>query len=838
MLKRTALLIGIIAGIAGQARAQDAVPDADVALAARVSSIGIDLLHKRQIDPADLPACAGMLKAAAKLDPSEMRYPRLLAENYLAQNDVDGAIAAIKQYRKCIADYHANEPEDLGAQIELIQLNLSKMETADAKLAYTNQILGADSVNPDVRSAVAVTCAKILYERGQQGEADKMIDNAIRLNALNNEALRIRYANGLTGMSDFQKAQALLAMVKANPLQPQVVAELAERLADFGLVRQSLDWYFDAIKLYQMSQQPIPLDLAIDYGAEQFLAERYDGAGGMAIRLLQSEPNDIDALYLRLLCVRHTTIPGDELRIRNLARRTLLDRLKGVSDFVAGTATTQPTTVPAFALAPTVDPLTGAPATRPVDPAVDFNAAVLPDLSAALAKIDRDKDSREKSLLISAVSDTAWYAIYFDPQPEVAQTMLDVLAKIVPADNVTLVRLQGWNFLAQNKNEEGKVKLSAIADRDAMAALGLVKITPPTDVEANNRGRKLLSENPSRMLGVFIKETLRSRDIKVVASDKAQSLSDQLENFPANWMSVIDKPSDYYLIRGTPLQGQFDFNEPILVNVTIQNTSLYDITVGPDGVLRNDLWIDAQIPVPNVQNFPGTAYDRITKQIVLRARQSMSQVVRVDQGALSKALNDNPTSPQQVWVSVLTNPVSTNEGVAAGPGGNRVQLNKVIARAGFGVGSDAIVDKMLDDLEKGTIGKISKMDLMAAYIRQARANPADERLAKVAPKFQEKLTVVRIDTSASVRGYARYLSATFAEPANKASQVQEMSRSEDWSTRLLAAVAAQSGIDAEAKKAVLTELSNDAEVSVKEYAAATLKVPATTQPTTLPTTRP
>src|ERR1700754_2632669 len=139
-----------------------------------------------------------------------------------------------------------------------------------------------------------------MIERGQQDDADRMIDNAIRLNALNVEALRMRYQNGLAGMSDFQKTQALITMIKANPLQPAVVAEFAERLADLGLVKESLGWYFKAIKLYQKSGRRVPMDLAIDYAAEQYLAERYDGADGLANRLVQADPTFVDALYLRL----------------------------------------------------------------------------------------------------------------------------------------------------------------------------------------------------------------------------------------------------------------------------------------------------------------------------------------------------------------------------------------------------------------------------------------------------------------------------------------------------------------------------------------------------------
>jgi len=841
MLKRISLVL-ILAMCTARSAMADDVPDADVALASRMSDFGTDLLRQKRVDPAYLQACAAMLRAAAKLDPSEPRYPRLLADACLASRDIDGAIAAYKAYRLLA-------PNDLGAQIGLIQLNLSKMETVDAKLAYGNQILGAGNVSGDVRSAVAVQCAKLLSERGQQVQADAMLDQAIRLNPLNSEALRLRYESGFEGMSDYQKAQSLMNMIRANPLQPAVVAEFAERVADFGLVKQSLEWYFNAMKLYQKSGGAIPLDLAEDYGAEQYIAERYDGADGMAIRLLQGDPNNINAMYLRLLCVRVTATTTDDRSIMNNARTTLLAHLADVRDSVLGvtpttkpasSATTQPVELPKLKF----DPMTGLPATTvPTEPEVEFSTAVLPDMSAAMAKVDPAVDSPEKSQLISVFGDVAWYSIYFDPQPAIAQVMIDNLAKLVPADNVMLVRLQGWNLLIQNKPDEAKIKLNAIADRDALGALGLIKLTPVNDAEANNRGRKLLSENPSKMLAAFLKDSLRDRAIKVTVSEKVQLISQQLDNFPIKWMNIIDKPSDFYLIRGVPMSGQFEYREPMLVNITIQNLSEFDITIGPDGVVRNDLWIDAQMPLPSPQNFPGTAYDRITQQIVLRARQTMSQVVRVDQGALAKALNDNPTVPQQIWVTVLTNPISTPTGVGAGAGGYRVQLTKMIARAGFAIGSDLTIDKTLDALEKGTYGKITIIDTMATYIRQSRTNTADDRLAKVAPMFAEKLSVARTDPSISVRGYSQYISASLAQPATQSQQFEEMSRSENWSTRLLGAMGV-SGLDDSIRKPVLTDLTKDADPIIKDFATAMLKVaPAAAveqpaAPTTVPTSQP
>jgi hypothetical protein len=90
---------------------------------------------------------------------------------------------------------------------------------------------------------------------------------------------------------------------------------------------------------------------------------------------------------------------------------------------------------------PQIDPQTGVPVLPAKEADVEFTAAVLPDLKDALAKINPAEDSREKTMLTGAVADMAWYSIYFDNTPDVTAAMLDALSKLVPADNVTLVRL-------------------------------------------------------------------------------------------------------------------------------------------------------------------------------------------------------------------------------------------------------------------------------------------------------------------------------------------------------------------------------------------------------------
>ena len=792
-----------------------AVDDADAAVAARLADMGTDVLRDRNATAAQYKACIALLKAAAKLNPEDERYPRLMVEASIGIGDPEGALAALRQYLRLV-------PDDQGAQLQMIQLQMGKMETLDKKLEYTQQLLEAgDRVPTDVRSAVAVTAARLLYEQDRPGQAAKLLDQAIRFNPRNGEALRMRYQHAQDDMSPFQRVKLLVEMIKSNPLQPEVVAELSSRLAEYGLVKPSLEWYFQAIRLYQKTGQSVPLDLAVEFGAEQFLADRFVEADGMGIRLLQADKYDIDALYLRLLCARNTPSQDDDRAMRNLARKTLLAKLTDARDHAIKPPTTQPTTAPIGPVADEpeaprvqIDPVTGLPR-PPAEETVEMTAASLPDLTEALAKMAGQEDSAAKAELTAAIGDLLWYSLYFDPKPEVIDPLLAAMAKLVPADDVVLVRMQGWAFAQANKPEEAKVKLSAIADRDPLAAVGLIKLTPPTDAESKTRGRKLLTDHPSGMLAAFLKDALRDRAIAVVAREDAAMVMEVLNNFPIKFFDIIDNPKDFYGITGEPLVGQFDYRQPMLVKVTISNLSQYDITIGADGVIRNDLWLDAQVRGVANQTFPGTAYDRMTGALVLRPGAMVSRVIRIDTGALGKILTDNPTQPHDIQLTVLTNPVSTEKGVIPGVGGLKTQVRKTMSREGFAITADRSVNSMLENLVSGKKGRIANMDLIAAYMTDRK----DERIAKLAPLFEQKLIAVKVDPSPTVRSWAQYTLAGLAATPAKSQQVQEMGRSADWQARLLAAIRSWE-LGPESRKALFGELANDAEPAVKEYVAA------------------
>src|SRR5205823_11840782 len=135
--------------------------------------------------------------------------------------------------------------------------------------------------------------------------------------------------------------------------------------------------------------------------------------------------------------------------------------------------------------------------------------------------------------------------------------------------------------------------------------------------------------------------------------------------------------------------------------ISIQNTTDVDLPIGTDAVLHPDLWFDAERTGATPHTYAGVAYDRVTEQLVLRGHKAVSLDVRVDQGELSKDLMTLPYYSIPMRFSVTTNPMTGTGGVSAGPGGQRVQMPRVVERRGTSMSTDPGRQRVIAKLSQG-----------------------------------------------------------------------------------------------------------------------------------------
>jgi len=775
-----------------------------------------------------LPQCIALFGAAARLNPTEPRFARLLADAQLNAGDKTAAIQALLAY---IALNH----EDTFAQTQLVDLYQSQKQGVEKKLDYLKQVIGAASVAQDVRSFAAARAAKLLSdEQGDAKSALEMYQRALTFNPTNLEALRGKYDLSSKDCTPAERVAQLLAMLRANPSQPLVMTRLALHLGAAGLVNDSVNWFQFAMGLYRSTHEAPSFEFGQGAPAELFLADRPDDALDLLNTYLTSYPED-EGGWNTLLAITKWEVgrnPNDKAaqdlddKSKLAAQAALFNRLQMVRKAmgVAGAAT---------------------------QPANATGAITIPDLSNDAALLKKNGNAGLANDYINAVQALAWIELYFRHDTASADPLLESLGTLLTDKDVALTRLRGWRRLVDTTDvdtQPARQKLSAVADRDPLAAMGLVMLDlhssqPQTVTQAKLRAIQLLSANPSGALAAMLYGQFVAVGAKAQPGNNAAAITTLVNNFPSDWLNVLQHPENFYAIRVEPLQVTFDFGQPVLVKVTLQSINNYDITIGPEGVVHRDLWFDALLKGGIGQTIYGATFDRMGQALVLHPGRSISQIVRVDDQQLATIFFSVPQNAIPIDFTLLTNPISLadKKGVQAQSGmcGYRVTTMNPIERKPVVVANADAMKLLGTKLANGPADE--RMRMLMAVRLYVKALREDANLAGQGATLANNLAAridhaISTDTNTTVRYWATYQQTfiNFNDAQAMGASIGLLASSDLWPMRLLSLTVAPALPDK--GQSLATLLANDGDANVKAYAAAMLEQLA--KPSSRPSTQP
>ena len=81
-----------------------------------------------------------------------------------------------------------------------------------------------------------------MLERGQNDTARHVLAEALRLNPVNLEGLKLRYQMLPGDVSTFERAEALMAIFRANPAQPEY-AGAGGSIVCRRIAEDAISWY-------------------------------------------------------------------------------------------------------------------------------------------------------------------------------------------------------------------------------------------------------------------------------------------------------------------------------------------------------------------------------------------------------------------------------------------------------------------------------------------------------------------------------------------------------------------------------------------------------------------
>jgi tetratricopeptide (TPR) repeat protein len=745
---------------------------------------------------------AALLQASTKLNPRNPRLWQLLVEAQLQLGDREGALASLNELRKL-------DPNDRVVQIQLIEFYADRIESADQEIGYLRGIVAKQTVPDEVRAHTGVMVARRLLERGETGAAVEAVNEALKLNPVHVAGLDLKYRLIAPTATAAERADALVAAVRANPARPGVQGELGRVLAEVGLTREALDWMNRALQMYGRQQNRDPAavrGLFIDLISQLTMAGQIQPARANVGPYLDNNPGDIDAWLLRLTLERAAGDKDAYGKSLAGAQAALNAQWAGVARAARGEP---PTTQPADASVPPADP-----------------AQVVEQVKAA-------QDPRLQASFVAAASDQAWFELFFNQQPDAAGKWVAALEAVLPADSVTLQRLRGWQQLASGQPDNARATLAAIRDQDPLAELGILTLDanvadPDARKAGDDRARKLLEDNRGGVLGAILAVSLKDRGLQPAPHPQAADVRAALGRMPRGWLDIVDQASRFYQVRVDPERVAYGYAEPMFALVTIKNVTNEPLTVGDDGIIQPGMLIEMRTMQPHPVG--GASFVRIGRSTVVPPRGELQQYIRVDQGEIGLLLNNDPTPRYQITGFIMTNPRAQGEGLVAGLAGTRVQFSRKITRIGVERRKPATFDKIYQELEIGLPDtRMRNATMLTSYIamiaqqqqqQQQAVDPqamaADRQLAGV---MLDKLGRAADDEIPPVREWVRYQLARVLPLADRKRTMEALLADARWEARLLGLLGAGLWLDPASRDELVHNFAERAKANEAEEPA-------------------
>ncbi|MFN9972264.1 MAG: hypothetical protein ACK58T_20480, partial [Phycisphaerae bacterium] len=158
--------------------------------------------------------------------------------------DQDAAIEATQRLLKL-------DPRDTVAQLRLVSHRINAIQTTEGRIAAYERFLSeaGKGLDPSIRSRLALDCALLHRERGEEDNFVARLKLATALDGTNKEAALLAYTYFSESVSDPKgEAELTLNLLYADPLDSSIYLQLSEQLASGGA-------FSGASRMYKMGER-------------------------------------------------------------------------------------------------------------------------------------------------------------------------------------------------------------------------------------------------------------------------------------------------------------------------------------------------------------------------------------------------------------------------------------------------------------------------------------------------------------------------------------------------------------------------------------------------------
>src|SRR5439155_9941890 len=154
--------------------------------------------------------------------------------------------------------------------------------------------------------------------------------------------------------------------------------------------------------------------------------------------------------------------------------------------------------------------------------------------------------------------------------------------------------------------------------------------------------------------------------------------------------------------------------------------------------------------------------------------------------------------------SVTTNPMTGTGGVSAGPGGQRVQMPRVVERRGTSMSTDPGRERVIAKLSQGDgAEKIRALEVLSVTSLIIRATEKATESEKDIGRELEGAVFRAADASPNIEAWFAFVRTAMGTPSENVDAIKQMVSSKYWVTQMLGMLAAQA-LTAEQEHMIVT----------------------------------
>lgn len=635
-----ALLIALLAPCV-PAQTPDASPAAstqpsETALAFTADSIKRVALMDLRLQAAptgdDYAIAGALLGLAQTLDPNNPELARRRVEAAYRAGDEDALWQATRTVVRL-------DPRDTVAVLRLISMTITRLQTAEDRLAAYDRYLGPGgaALDPSIRSRLALDAALLAREQGDEAGFVTRLTQATALDATNKDAAALAATYFAQQVADDPVGQTelIINLLIADPLDPQVHLTLARQLAGHGVFDQADRFHAIARHLHLLDLGGLPGSLEtqrlvlkwerlgpeapIAELNEMLVKERYEAQ--TLISQLQADDKPTSSIRKP----EDIRLTAQSERVRILAAHTVKDEALLAAAFA------------------------------------DFSAS-LNELQARLSNpsslppTTSIESVRElvRSMAIDQVVLHLWTG--YDAQSLIAQ--LQGSSMLDPNGPARDAHLDLWVALYSTEPASALAGFETLQGTDPLASIGAglarERLEDPGGAVASYRS--VTDEFPLTPAAAWARSRIAALTGQPVPPDPAAARLTALANqVPVLVDKMAHNPLAFMQLDAKLVANELKATDPVLVTISLQNTSSLPQGLGPDRAISTRLMIapTLDVGVENRNRFALPEIVELDRRLRLMPRETVRATIAIDAGFTGWYAQTESSTSQRLRARVI-----------------------------------------------------------------------------------------------------------------------------------------------------------------------------------------